>query len=767
MTSIKWLLFYSIVAIGCESNLKVKTSTATLTAVEPEGSNVAAKLMTNDCLDPDLNKIPTSVSLTLCNGEIGQGLLELRSEDIKAGITYADVSGSVIESPGNCSADGASNCVVDGTIYKAASVAHAVATNIKTGATIAGVSGSVVESPLACSSDGGVGCVVVGPTFKAAAMGNFTAGSIRSGVTVAGVAGSLLDCATNGVMGCVTTSTYKSGDLTNLAPGNVKDAVTIAGVTGTLTFTGPGNCVSDGEQACIVDGSTYKAAAVANLVNTNIKTGVTIGGVAGNVTPTPANCATDGESACVVNGTDYKAAKLTNFGASDVRSGVTIAGVGGSLGNCADGGSGCFVQGPTYKAVVSADLTAGNIKTGATIGGIAGGYPSITYPLTGNTGTTDLPSLAASVSAGSYEWFKSDGTLVSGTITDASTITPGTTDQNFTTSVYRQFTVTGDADLVAGKIKSGVNIFGAVGDYPSATYPLAGADSTDDLDGATFDAKIKSASSFEWFTSAGTRYTHSGDADIAAGNIANGVTIFGEMGTLVNTPCTGDGQTGCLTTSRYQSADTNAYTVWDIRKGKTVGGMAGEITFHKNMANTTLFDRNSDGLDIYDTIDDYNNGGAFPTQNNTGWDQATGANWLRESTSDNGVGSGGVAADGLCNGTEGCIFTDRLTGLSWTSLSPMYTWDGAITGCDALTTGGFTDWRLATQKELMQSYMDGIWYLKGATKLNLTTDYYWSSTTLSTDTTRAFVVLLDFGSTGDYLKTDSTTPVKRATCVRP
>ncbi len=203
---------------------------------------------------------------------------------------------------------------------------------------------------------------------------------------------------------------------------------------------------------------------------------------------------------------------------------------------------------------------------------------------------------------------------------------------------------------------------------------------------------------------------------------------------------------GCITTSQYKSADTNAYTEWDIRKGKTVGGKVGEIAFYKNMANTTTFNRTSGtgalaGVDIYDTIRDYNDGGAFPTQNPTGWFQANGGNWIMDPTLDVG---GGVAGDGICSGTEVCIYIDRITGMKWAkTVSGSYTWEQAITYCENLTLGGYTTWRLPTEKDFHQAYVDGIWTL--AIKLNLPGVYIWAATTDPATTTRAVKISIEEG----------------------
>lgn len=318
--------------------------------------------------------------------------------------------------------------------------------------------------------------------------------------------------------------------------------------------------------------------------------------------------------------------------------------------------------------------------------------------------------------------------------------------------------------LTPGVLKSGVTVAGVAGAYPSVNYPLAGADSTADLDTATFDAKMKSATSFEWFDSAGNRYTNTGDADIAPGNIVSGVTIFGTVGSIAS--CSGDGQTECLTTMGFPSADSSAYSTWDIRKGKTVGGKVGLLTFYKNMIGS--FDNTiapaAAGNDVWDTMDDYANGGAFPTGFPTGWNQATGANWVMDTTNDTGSG-GGVALDGLCNGSEACVFKDQVTGLMWAKDTALtYTWQGAISYCDNLVYGGYSDWRLSTQKELMQAYVDGIWSLKAADKLvNLSMILAWTATTQSANTSSAWLQTLDNGGTNLYDKGSSYELI----CVRP
>ncbi len=100
------------------------------------------------------------------------------------------------------------------------------------------------------------------------------------------------------------------------------------------------------------------------------------------------------------------------------------------------------------------------------------------------------------------------------------------------------FIVVSKTELVPTVIKSGAKVGSVTGTYPSATNPLTGADATADLDSATFAAKIKTAATFEFFGPDGTRYTITGDPDLAATNILSGIEIFGNTGTVTAAPAT-------------------------------------------------------------------------------------------------------------------------------------------------------------------------------------------------------------------------------------
>jgi hypothetical protein len=168
---------------------------------------------------------------------------------------------------------------------------------------------------------------------------------------------------------------------------------------------------------------------------------------------------------------------------------------------------------------------------------------------------------------------------------------------------------------------------------------------------------------------------------------------------------------------------------------------------YRNMADTTTFNRTSGsgataGVDIYDTIDDYNNAsGEFPTENPAGWTQATGENWV-------GNPAGGS-------------YLDTNSGLSWTVDSGRtFNWQTAITFCENLSSGGFIDWRLPTQKDLLQAYVDGISAVNSALRLN--SGQFWSATTKSVSTSEAWNVRLRDGQT----VSDSKSSYFRVVCVR-
>lgn len=140
-----WIVWGASIT-ACNSNLRLKTlgtqqarsdSEVEQTAKDVEQGTIeveaatrevepAAKLSAGEhCVDPDLAKIPTDVSFTLCSGAMAQGQLDLATLR-----------------PPNCTQDGASDCVAQAPTFKAVASVHLTAGNIKNGVTMGGVTGA-------------------------------------------------------------------------------------------------------------------------------------------------------------------------------------------------------------------------------------------------------------------------------------------------------------------------------------------------------------------------------------------------------------------------------------------------------------------------------------------------------------------------------------------------------------------------------------------------------------------------------------------------
>ena len=138
----------------------------------------------------------------------------------------------------------------------------------------------------------------------------------------------------------------------------------------------------------------------------------------------------------------------------------------------------------------------------------------------------------------------------------SATITPGTADQTISSGQYLSGaqTIKGDANLIAGNIKSGVSIFGVTGTLEAGSTGTDTSDATatagDILNGKTAYVKgtkvtgtisKKAAATITPGTAdqtiasgqylSGTQ-TIEGDANLIADNIKKGVSIFGVTGTL-------------------------------------------------------------------------------------------------------------------------------------------------------------------------------------------------------------------------------------------
>lgn len=378
---------------------------------------------------------------------------------------------------------------------------------------------------------------------------------------------------------------------------------------------------------------------------------------AGSSAPAPAPCSRDGEMNCVTT-EDYKAARMAGFSAADVKGGVGVAGLVGTAvlqtyAPCAAGGSDCLTL--SANGLVAAEgslVTSQNIRKDVTIAGVLGEYPSATYPLPSAGVGLALLGMDSNMTPATYEWWDQEGVHRTGSVLSPSgaPIMPGTATQTFGASygLYGAFEVQGDGNLDASKIKNGVSLFNVMGTF------------------------------------------------------AQDCSIDGEMGCRITTDGT------------WRAANIGGWNAdgWDFRDkpGHTIAGIGGKLEYRKSAADSTLF---SPSDVTYATVDEYFNGSTFGPRS-----APFGAVFVGKATHWRNVGPGGRYADATdCDAdTDDCVFQDMNTGLMWTEQNPAAgtkvlttkaNFSAAVSRCDQLNFLGHGDWRLPTQKEAMQAYIDG------------------------------------------------------------
>lgn len=228
------------------------------------------------------------------------------------------------------------------------------------------------------------------------------------------------------------------------------------GIVGTMPNNGPAeaetvNLTSEGQEYVISSG--YHSglrkikAAITGLIASVIKAGTTVGGILGTFT----SDATAGDSD-VLNGKTYYRNGVKGTGSIISKATQTYTPTTSDQ-NIA---SGQYLSG-TQTIKGDANLLSANIKSGISIFGVSGNSNVV------DTSAGD--AIAAEILNGKKAYV--DGALITGTIPSkaTATITPGTTDQTIAAGQYLSGaqTISGDADLIAANIKSGINIFGVLG----------------------------------------------------------------------------------------------------------------------------------------------------------------------------------------------------------------------------------------------------------------------------------------------------------------
>jgi hypothetical protein len=275
------------------------------------------------------------------------------------------------------------------------------------------------------------------------------------------------------------------------------------------------------------------------------------------------------------------------------------------------------------------------------------------------------------------------------------------------------------SNLSPANIKAGVNVAGMVGDFPSKNSPLPG------------------------------------ERSLLPENIRKGVEFMGVVGTLAEPQeCSADGAIGCLTTTRFRPVDTESISPWDVRSGVVLGGTYGEIEFARNAGDETTYDSSNmpgEPLENPATVEDYNRGKTTEMRSPAGWPAATAKNFRRTTEVPVKNARGDVTSNAAaCGEGEICVVTDLISGVTWGNpLVDDANFDQAVTVCSSLVLGGHSDWRLPTQKEVLQAFIDGIWLAEvnqqgtGLPSQGL----IWSSTTSSTEIWNAWAVSPATGAT--------------------
>ena len=124
-----------------------------------------------------------------------------------------------------------------------------------------------------------------------------------------------------------------------------------------------------------------------------------------------------------------------------------------------------------YASQQTKAVSAGSATAPATISGTSATVSTGTNTLTLSKTISVTPTVSAGYVSAGTAGNSSVSLTASVTTKAAATITPGTSDQTIASGTYLTGaqTISGDANLVASNIKSGVSIFGVAGGLTSAT----------------------------------------------------------------------------------------------------------------------------------------------------------------------------------------------------------------------------------------------------------------------------------------------------------
>lgn len=125
--------------------------------------------------------------------------------------------------------------------------------------------------------------------------------------------------------------------------------------------------------------------------------------------------------------------------------------------------------------------------------------------------------------------------------------------------------------------------------------------------------------------------------------------------------------------------------------------------------------------------------------------------------------SDGVTSTTCSTNSDHCMFKDKITNVVWSeTVGTSLNFQNAITECDDLNLGSYSDWRLPTQKEWMIAYVHGITSVVSSSFIGNVDDNFWSNSTDSFDTSNGLYYVGSSGLIGAGAKTSN----KDVVCVR-
>lgn len=580
-----------------------------------------------------------------------------------------------------------------------------------------------------CTKDGQVGCVTT-DGFKAADMSLAKSEFILSGQKIADVAGNVTLPAAGKVLAPVTygaAGTAVTGTATLPLPENV--------LAGSPNYGDPGSSVLPSlvnqgtwNLTTSFPGAGYYSAVSNWPTDASIAGGTTLLGL--DIPAAPEFCSADGQTGCKVVGPSFAAALTSNISSDKILAPTTIAGVQGN------------VRLPS-PADVKFDVSFGanNSLDGELI-------PTTTFPTcsndnqTGCVADTDYPSVNRSYISENADEFASSLTIAG--------------VQGLLNSCYN-----GGSGCYLPPYETGHQQLKALLDTDSTTNPWD-IRIGKSVNGILGELKTTCRNRPQLQTVSGSVVNYSPvqiNLPSNHGITAGSQIIVNFSGSIPNLP---NG------TYHAQSVYTNSLNLAYITSPSTQISVS--ATMPSPSPTATI---NASSGTTTNTTDDFNFAALMPWSSVTdcgGVDLPTITNdnnnvWLDVTTTDGNTPS--TCASSATN----CTLQDKITGLWWSKSQTLdQPWDDARTTCASLDYNGKNDWRLPTQKELMEAYAHGIRSVPSSlgstnnwiSESIVSSNYFWSSSSTSWTSTNAWKVHLAKGAVTENAKTSSLAIV----CVR-